>query len=98
MDLESILYLAQDALLGAMVVIMLALTAVGITSYRRTKVKKIALVAAALAMLAIKAAFTTALLYMGMLDTTGLGVMFIDTVLVLDFVAAVTLYIAIFRY
>ena len=98
MDLDTVLYLAQDAILGIMVVVMIALTAVGAMSYIRTRARKILLVTVALGTLAAKAGFITALLYMDLIETTGLGVIFIDTILVLDLIAACCLYVAIFRY
>ncbi len=98
MDPDTVLYLIQDAILGVMVVFLLAITVVGMMSYRRTRARKILYVTAGLGTLTAKAVMITVMLYLGHLDATGLGVVFLDAILVMDSIAALCLYIAIFRY
>jgi len=93
-------YDLQDILIAVITVFSLALAAVGLYSYSRTRNTKLVVVSAAFVLFFIKGAILSYSLYSGTLDSDTLPGAFVkpfDLMLCFDLAILVTLYLAIFK-
>lgn len=97
MDMEQVLYMAQDAILGVLIVVSLAVFFVALLSYHRTRLTRILLVTAGFAAIFVKSLIWIYMVYTGALDTSLYATMLLDLALIMELVAVVLIYAAIFR-
>lgn len=97
MDTETIMYLAQDVILGILVIVSLAITIVAFLSYNRTKSRRIMLVAIAFGFVFIKILVLTYTIYNNILDVHHDNTIYLDFILVTELLGLVFIYSAIFR-
>lgn len=97
LDMVALAYEAQDVVLAVVLVVTLATAIVGLISYRRTGIRKLLLVDIGLFIFFLKSLFIAAVIYLFSNPITPDNAWFFDTILIMDALAAVFIYLSITR-